>query len=191
MKNMNMARLRIELKPSGFLLILESDEECEFSVNFFALGSRAYQLSSSVEGYFSEQLIDVRLPFAPLRVGITNFEIRSMAGISRKAKIGKKAAGRKVHLHVGSPLQMLPIYAGQGRLRGRFSSSGYSGYSAYSSYSMYSGPSRHPRGSGKLEFLPAVKIHRPKRRKVSKARKRVQKVRKTNIARRNLKKKQK
>jgi hypothetical protein len=181
MKNVDVARLSIKLKPSGFSLFLESEDEYGFSVSFFAIGSRAYQLSSSVEGYFSEGVIDVHLPFSPLRVGITSLELRPFAGRARKATAKKKSAGREVHLRYGTPLQMLPIYTGKGKGKGR--GSGYSGYSAYSSYSSYSAYSRYSRGAGRLDILPPVKMGRLGRKQESNVQKRVRKSRKTKSAR--------
>src|SRR5947209_2252939 len=177
-EEINGVRLSVKLNPSGFSLLLDSESEFGFAISFFATGSHAYQLSSSVEGYLSEKVVNVTLPFSPLRVGITSLELRPFEAGDHKGKRGKKAARREVHLRYAEPLQMLPVYAGQGSGRGRRSRAGYSRYSGYSAYSRYS------HGARGLEILPPVMVDRLDRQRI-KPKKKGRKSRKTQRAQRN------
>lgn len=130
-------RVRVTILKKGFILTVDSKKKFSYSASFFATGSGGYQLTSTLRKRPSDRPLEVTLPFAPLRVGITEFELRG--------KVSTKAVGaQRIDFAQTPPLTGL-IFPGDrpGSKRSERVYSRYSAYSAYSAYSVYSGTSRY------------------------------------------------
>ena len=136
--------VELVIRPRGIAITTDSRIRGKYAAQLFAMGSGAAQTAVTTRGDIAGKDVFIRLPFSPLRVGITSLVVQGeVQGTTQHPKETPRQR------HFAYSVYSLPRASTSRRGPSRRRSipySAYSFYSAYSDYSAYSQYTARPKG---------------------------------------------